>query len=204
MTRPTRLVSRLLTVPGCLLALCVLLGAAQAAPYKVRKGDTLATVAAANSISVKDLALANKLPAGARLKPGQVIQVPESPALPRPDITIPGENLKSLTEPEAQGGQGYSKVEPPKPAAPGKPAKRGVTLAPEFRPAVDAVTPKSDVQREPKTYDRSAPGVSAVIRQDDKTEIRGVVNLPGGKNQPGRTDHDSSSPSAGVLLRRSF
>ncbi|WP_243366991.1 LysM peptidoglycan-binding domain-containing protein [Fundidesulfovibrio soli] len=204
MTRPTRLVSRLLTGSGCLLALCIMLGAAHAGPYEVRKGDTLKSFAAANNISVKDLTQANKLPSGARLKPGQIIQVPDAPALPRPDITIPGENLNSLTGQNAQGGQGYSKIEPPKPAASGKPSKRGVTVAPEFRPAVDAVTPKTDVQKEPKTYDRSAPGVSAVIHQDDKTEIRGVVNLPGGQKQPGQPDREASSPSAGVLLRRSF
>jgi len=181
-------------------------GCAHAGPHEVRQGETLKSIAASNNISVKDLAQANGLAANSRLKKGQVLQVPDRPALLRPDITVPGENLKALTEPRSQG---YSKIEPPAQQSPGKPARRGVTIAPEFRPAVEAVTPQSPVAREPKTYDRSAPGVTAVIHQDDKTEIRGVFNLPGSapgaSHQGGRTDHEAgSSPAAGVLLRRSF
>lgn len=191
--------------PGFLGLICAaaLLGAsaAHAAPYEVRQGDTLKTVASTFNLSVKQLAAANGLSPAAHLKAGAILEIPGGSTLPRPDITEPGGNLKALTGP-ASSGYAHIPAATPRP----QPEARPLPVNPEFRSAVDAVTPSEQITREPKTYNRAAPGVSAVLHQDAKTEIKGVFSLPGG-NAKGASQggqEAGSSPSAGVLLRRSF
>ncbi|MFP5221639.1 MAG: hypothetical protein ACLGSA_05065 [Acidobacteriota bacterium] len=91
---------------------------------------------------------------------------------------------------------------------PGKADK--VNLKPEVRPAVEAVTPQDSIGREPKTFERSSPGLAATLHTGNDTEITGVFNMPGSHGnslrpygQPGGPGN-APSPSAGVLLKRSF
>jgi len=90
---------------------------------------------------------------------------------------------------------------------PGKPGE--VNLKPEVRPAVEAVTPQNSVGREPKTFERSSPGLAATLYPGKDTEITGVFNMPGSQSgsvrpygQPG--GHTAPAPSGGVLLKRTF
>jgi hypothetical protein len=81
-------------------------------------------------------------------------------------------------------------------------------LTPEFRPAVDALTPNISVDREPKTVERTAPGLSATLRAGSDTEIIGVFNLPSNASsvrpygQP--ESGPKAAPSGGVMLKHSF
>lgn len=83
------------------------------------------------------------------------------------------------------------------------------SLSPEFRPAVDTLTPSDSVAREPKTYDRLTPGVSAIIHPGKDTEIQGVFNLPepkvGSMRPYGQPEGGAkSAASGGVMLKKSF
>lgn len=89
------------------------------------------------------------------------------------------------------------------------PKNLSIPLAPEFRPPVDALTPPDTVDREPKTYERTSPGLSATIRAGDGTEIQGVFSLPGstsGSARPyGQPELGAKpAPSGGVMLKRTF
>ncbi|WP_243361208.1 hypothetical protein [Fundidesulfovibrio terrae] len=82
-------------------------------------------------------------------------------------------------------------------------------LAPEFRPAVDTLTPSDSIAREPKTYDRLTPGISAIIHPGKDTEIQGVFNLPeakvGSMRPYGQPEGGAkSAASGGVMLKKSF
>ena len=82
-------------------------------------------------------------------------------------------------------------------------------LTPELRPAVDALVPSASVDREPKTVERTAPGLSATLHTGADTDITGVFNLPGSNAssvRPYGQPESGSKPGAsgGVMLRHSF
>lgn len=81
-------------------------------------------------------------------------------------------------------------------------------LSPEFRSPVNALTPADPIGRDP-SYDRNAPGVSAIIHSGKNTEIHGVFSLPGSHSgtprpygQPEGGGKDA--PSGGVMLKQTF
>jgi hypothetical protein len=82
-------------------------------------------------------------------------------------------------------------------------------LTPELRPAVDALVPSSSIDREPKTVERTAPGLSATLHTGADTDITGVFNLPGSNAssvRPYGQPESGSKPAAsgGVMLKHSF
>jgi hypothetical protein len=83
----------------------------------------------------------------------------------------------------------------------------GMFLSPEFRSPVNALTPADPIGREP-TYDRNAPGISAIIHSGKNTEIRGMFSLPGshsGTARPyGQEPGGKDAPSGGVMLKQTF
>jgi hypothetical protein len=84
----------------------------------------------------------------------------------------------------------------------------GMFLSPEFRSPVHALTPADPIGREP-TYDRNAPGVSAIIHSGKNTEIRGLFSLPGTSSGTARpygqpVNAGNDAPSGGVMLKQTF
>lgn len=83
------------------------------------------------------------------------------------------------------------------------------TFSAEFRPAAGAVTPDTDLIRDPKTSERSAPGFSALLHNDGQMSVKGVVNIPGLPTDSWRPlgqsgGHDRSAAAAGLLMQRNF
>jgi hypothetical protein len=128
----------------------------------------------------------------------------------------PAPSIASLLEQEENGPQAQSSNPGGsiKEIAPGA-AKNGSSqsapsrLSPEFRPAVEALTPSDTIAREPKTYDRLTPGVSAVLYPGKDTQIQGVFNLPeqkvGSMRPYGQPEGGAkSAASGGVMLKKSF
>lgn len=80
-----------------ILALVLTGSVASAAPYTVKKGDTLYGIARANGVSLSRLLLLNKL-AGGTLRPGQLLQLPGGgtvTAAPRTDRAAPAASAAS-------------------------------------------------------------------------------------------------------------
>lgn len=128
-------------------------------------------------------------------------------------ITAPDSSAHEIiTQKPGSPAAGVKGLQPAhKSQTPGKPGKPGeVNLKPEVRPAVEAVTPQNSVGREPKTFERSSPGLAATLYPGKDTEITGVFNMPGSQSGSVRPygqsgGHNSTpAPSGGVLLKRTF
>ena len=186
-------------------ATLILVLPAYAETVTVNRGDTLQTIAKANNVPVKTLAKLNGLAPGSKLTPGATLILPTSPtdrqALLPPDSSAhdivsqkPDQGVKEMPAVSKPGNSGNSDP---------------VGLKPELRPAVDTITPSSSVAREPKTFDRGSPGLSATIHTSSNTEILGVFNLPGnptGSVRPyGQPELGAKpAPSGGVMFKRTF
>lgn len=135
-----------------------------------------------------------------------------APALAQ-KITVPDSSAQEIiTQKPGSTAAGVKGLQPAhKSQTPGKSGKPGeVNLKPEVRPAVEAVTPQDSIKRDPKTFERSSPGLAATLYPGKDTEITGVFNMPGSQSgsvrpygQPGG-HNNTPAPSAGVLLKRSF
>lgn len=134
-----------------------------------------------------------------------------SPALAQ-KIVVPDSSAREIiTQKPSSSAAGVKGLPASKSQTLGKPGKPGeVNLKPEVRPAVEAVTPQNSVGREPKTFERSSPGLAATLYPGKDTEITGVFNMPGSQGgsvrpygQPGG-QNSSPAPSGGVLLKRTF
>lgn len=132
-----------------------------------------------------------------------------SPGLAR-KITVPDSSAREIIDQKPDHG-----VKGLKAAAKAQDSGKRlqVGLQPEVRPPVEAVTPSASPNdpagRDPKTYDRTSPGLTATLRSGSNTEILGVFSLPGspgGSVRPyGQPDNTGTpAPSGGVMLKRSF
>jgi hypothetical protein len=163
-------------------------------------------------------ALAQEAPGATPVPPAPAAKSAKAPkANMRKQTPTGAPSIASLMEQEENGPQVQSSNNPGgsiKEIAPG-PAKAGSSqsspsrLSPEFRPAVEALTPSNSIAREPKTYDRLTPGISAVLYPGKDTEIQGVFNLPeqkvGSMRPYGQPEGGAkSAASGGVMLKKSF
>ncbi|WP_027189761.1 hypothetical protein [Fundidesulfovibrio putealis] len=132
-----------------------------------------------------------------------------TPALAQ-KITVPDSSAREIiTQKPGSSAAGVKGLQPAqKNQTPGKSEK--INLKPEVRPAVEAVTPQDSIGREPKTFERSSPGLAATLYPGKDTEITGVFNMPGSQGGSVRPysqsggHNNTPAPSAGVLLKRSF
>lgn len=176
-----------------------------AATVLVRPGDTLERLAHTHKVSPVALAQANNLKPAAPLKPGTVLTLP-GPAGEHAGILPPDANAHEIIAGKpVPGVKGLNAAPQQNAAVKGKDA----LLMPEMRPAVDALTPGSAIAREPKTYDRTAPGITATLHPGSNTEILGVFNLPGSTTTSTRPyglpeNAPQNAPSGGVMLKRTF
>jgi len=132
-----------------------------------------------------------------------------APALAQ-KISVPDSSAREIiTQNPSSSTAGVKGLQPAhKSQTPGKSEK--MNLKPEVRPAVEAVTPKDSIGREPKTFERSSPGLAATLYPGKDTEITGVFNMPGSQSGSVRPygqsggHNNTPAPSGGVLLKRSF
>lgn len=131
-----------------------------------------------------------------------------TPALAQ-KITAPDSSAREIITQKPNSAAGVKGLQPAhKSQTPGKTDK--INLKPEVRPAVEAVTPKDSVGRDPKTFERSSPGLAATLYPGKDTEITGVFNMPGSQSGSVRPYGQSGghgntpAPSGGVLLKRTF
>lgn len=196
---------------------------ALAAPAGKRFGATaLAEAKAAKSPGLSKPKLANPKPARPKLASpklgGSKVSPPRltkpkltgpklaKPRLSRPKLSIVDPDLQAIENgTPVQGIKGIGAVRHAGAAS----KSPSIPLTPEFRPPVDALTPPETVGREPKTYERTAPGLSATIHAGSDTEIQGVFSLPGstsGSTRPyGQPELGAKpAPSGGVMFKRTF
>lgn len=170
--------------------------------HTVRRGETLFSVARTYRLDPAALAKANGLPPDSRLRAGAKLTVPGlKDAMPDP-LADHRELLKGGS------GTGVKAVGRTAPAEAGARPK-GVVLTPNVLPAAESMTPRATVDRDPKTFRRSGAGVRASFLTDPETEIIGIVGTPDGPSgslRPwGKPETQTGvTPSAGVLLKRSF
>lgn len=132
-----------------------------------------------------------------------------SPGLAR-KITVPDSSAREIiTQKPNSSAAGVKGLQPAhKSPSPDKSDK--INLKPEVRPAVEAVTPQDSIRRDPKTFERSSPGLAATLYPGKDTEITGVFNMPGSQGGSVRPygqsvgQGNSPAPSGGVLLKRTF
>lgn len=132
-----------------------------------------------------------------------------APALAQ-KITVPDSSPREIiSQKPGSSAAGVKGLQPAhKSQTPGKSEK--MNLKPEVRPAVEAVTPQDSIKRDPKTFERSSPGLAATLYPGKDTEITGVFNMPGSQGGSVRPYGQSGghgntpAPSGGVLLKRTF
>ena len=132
-----------------------------------------------------------------------------SPGLAR-KIAVPDSSAREIiTQKPGSPAAGVKGLQPPhKSQSQDRPEK--INLKPEVRPAVEAVTPPDAIRRDPKTFERSSPGLAATLYPGKDTEITGVFNMPGSQGGSVRPygqsigHSNTPAPSGGVLLKRSF
>lgn len=178
----------------------------QAATVLVWPGDTLEWLAHIYMVSPTALARANGLSPYRALEPGMLLTLP-GPTGMRALLLPPQVSAHDLVT--GTHLSGVKDIDPTLSRESQTSSKSKAWLMPEMRPAVDALTPGSQFAREPKTYDRTAPGLTATIRPGGNTEIQGVFNLPGSSTVSARPygipeNGNQTSPSGGVMLKRTF
>lgn len=174
----------------------------QALEHAVRPGETLRGVARAYKVSPALLARANGLKPDAKIRSGAVLTIPSLAAALPPPVADHRDLIagKPVAGVKGLGGK-----------RPGEARQRpdNVVVTPNTRPAAESVTPNSPVDRDPKTFGRSTAGVRATFQTDPDTEVIGILGAPDGPGAAYRPygkpePQTGSSPSGGVLLKRSF
>jgi LysM repeat protein len=179
--------------------------------HTVAPGETVASIAQQHKVPIWKLKAVNGLSATAALKPGTVLLLP-NPAQKAKNAKAqaqramaappsPLDLLEAKSKPDMKSGYLGSS---------GKAKARvgEVDLRPQMRPAVDMVSPKGSAVGDPEAPVRKSPGIEATLHAKDDLDIVGVINSPYEFTyQPkpyAKDGSPGSSPSAGLMLRKSF